>query len=188
LRKGKWPILWIVIFIGNVIIVAISILLPSITETVSGFTTEIFGTFVGFLLAISFTEIAKVADQNSRGRNLKKQLLDEINNIVFILREHVTAPPIDYWEMSLSTGEYGLLDKGAQMEFWAFYNSVKILRAETEDCLDMQRRGASEEKIDEVIKGMATVTNMIVGKGIELLKKHHIAIYDRSASHPTIYS
>lgn len=180
---SKWLTLWIFIFTGSLTIVAISVLLPTATETINGFTTEIIGTFVGFLLAISFTEIAKVADQNSRGMKLKKHLLDEVNNIVFMLREKVTAPPIDYWEMSQSTGEYGLLDEDTQLEFWAFYNAVKVLKAETEDCLEMDRNGAPQEKIDKVVEGMVVVTNMIVQKGLALLKKYKIPIYDKSAKH-----
>jgi len=188
LKKEKWPILWIVILCGCVIVVAISLLLPTFTEVISGFTTEIIGTFVGFLLAISFTEIAKVADQNNRGRKLKRQLLGEINTIVFMLREKVTAVPVDYWEMSLSTGEYGLLDEDTQMEFWAFYNSIKTLKAETEDYLDMDRRGAPQEKKDEVFEGMVKIRNLTIEKGLELLKNNRISIYDRSGLHPTIPS
>lgn len=173
--------MWILILVMCFIVVGLSIAFPSGGQAFSGFTTEIIGTYVGFMLAISFTEMMKAIDHRNQAKRLKTNLLDEVNTIVFMLRDNVTVVPIDIWEMGLSTGDYGQLDEETQRKFWAFYNGVRVLKAETVEYLAMERRGSPKRQIEEVITGIATARAMIVEQGLEMLVEHGVPIYSKSA-------
>ncbi|MFW9800606.1 MAG: hypothetical protein ACFFD9_09230 [Candidatus Thorarchaeota archaeon] len=116
---------WVAAFAICLIVVFVTVFFPEIGIAFGGLATEIIATFVGFVLAISFSEIARYASRRERAKRLTRLLVRSVNDIITILREGEMEISLEVWEMAITTGGFELLDERAQRNFMAFFGAFR---------------------------------------------------------------
>lgn len=120
----KWLVrFWIAIFLFSMF----WILLYNFAPYSDPYRIELFATFFGFSLAISFPEILRIYDNRNREKELTKLLVQEVNEGVADIDSTVIIATVDIWEMAKSSGDLRLLDFEKLQLFTSYYSIIQII-------------------------------------------------------------
>ena len=114
---------------------------------------EITGTMIGFLLAISVTELIKISEKYHRFKELVRGLVKEMRYILSILNDDVLWFDIDMWKMALSSGELGILDNELRDYFRTFYSNAQAV-LNMGNVLKTALANNNEKTANEIIEAM----------------------------------
>jgi len=126
----KWELIqWVAIFILGCM-AALWFISQSIPSDYAPVTVEIIGTFIGFIVALSFAEIIKFKDSVIRGRELKnhfvKGMLDFLEFEANLENtKGFSKIPNEIWLTSISTGDLVLLDYPLRIAVSFFYDHAR---------------------------------------------------------------
>jgi len=116
----------------NIILVTLgwALLMIVIPPTVifSPIAVEILGSMIGFILAISFTELIKLNEKKNRAKKIEDDIRGEISEIIELVEKTETMISFDIWEMAVSTGDVGLLNSDTRRLYSEFYRYVRYRR------------------------------------------------------------
>ncbi|MHA1935400.1 MAG: hypothetical protein ACW97A_08960 [Candidatus Thorarchaeota archaeon] len=169
MRKRE-NIIWYAVF-GVSVIVAIYLVFAFLGMEDTSMLVEIVGASIGFMLAISFAEVAKLDDKKDREKRLISSFLSEIIVVIEYLKRDSMWLPSDMWDMGIGSGDICLLDNITRNEFSIFFSTVKSHRDNAEG-LRAARISQDAVLIPKFIEVMDDNAKLMHQMGQELLAKY----------------
>lgn len=163
---------WVMGFTICLVVVLVAVFFPEVGSAFGGFATEIIATFVGFALAISFSEIARYASRRERAKRLTRLLAKSVNDILAILREGEMEISLEVWEMAITTGGFELLDERAQRNFMAFFGAFRYYNR-AHEVYDLSKiAGIEKEHLAKLWEDIKGTSRGIINMGEKILQEY----------------
>ncbi len=132
----------------------------------SPLSVEILGTLSGILIAISFAEMVKIVDKESKAAEFKTILIEDIKRCLELLDGEKIRVSTYIWDMGIADGIISTLDKKLREYAWRFYNALSLYNDYIlYSSIQMTTAPTIRKEIFKLIRGMIE-TAQTIGKAI----------------------